>query len=113
MHVISSPIQHIKLCRAHKNQKRTALRMLAVSGVVRASHVEIHYATPIARLDAFRRHPAATEHQQTHPLPLPSWDHDITVNIKETRQWARSLPLSLLQVAKKLIVFPWTKQLGL
>ena len=113
MHVLSSSIQYIKLCRAHKKQKRTALHMLAVSGVVRASHVEIHYATPIARFDAFRRQPTAIGHQQTHPLPLPSWDHDITLNIKQTRQWARSLPLSPIQLAKKLIVFPWTKQLGL
>ena len=46
MHVLSSPIQYIKLRRAHKKQKRTALHMLALSGVVRPSHVELRYATP-------------------------------------------------------------------
>ena len=113
MHVLSSPIQYIKLRRAHKKQTRTALHMLAVSGVVRASHVEIHYATPIARFDASSRQPTAIGHQQTHPLPLPSWDHDTTLNIKQTQQWARSLSFSLIQLAKKPIVFPWTKQLDL
>ncbi len=109
MHILSSPIQYIQFCRAHKKQKRSALHMLAVSGVVRAGHVEIHYATPITRLDAFRGQPTAIGRQQTHPLPLPSWDHDPTVNIKQIRQWARRLSLSLIQLAKKPIVFPWTK----
>ena len=59
MHVLSSPIQYIKLRRAHRKQKRTALHMLAVSGVVRPSHVELRYATPIARSAAFRRQSTA------------------------------------------------------
>ena len=41
MHALSSPIQYIKLHRAHKKQKRTALHMLALSGVVRPSQVEL------------------------------------------------------------------------
>ena len=50
MRVLSSPIEYIKLRSAHKKQKRTALHMLALSGVVRPSHVELRYATPIDRL---------------------------------------------------------------
>jgi hypothetical protein len=113
MHVLSSPIQYIKLRRAHKKQKRTALHMLSVSGVVRPSHVELRYSTHITSMTAFRRQPTAIEHQQTHPLPLPSWDHDITLNMKQTGQWARTLSSSLIQLAKKPIVFRWTKQLDL
>ena len=108
MHVLSSPIQYIKLRRAHKKQKRTALHMLSVSGVVRPSHVELRYSTHFTSMTDFRRQPAAIEHQQTHPLPLPSWDHDITLNMKQTGQWARNLSSSLVQLAKKPIVFRWT-----
>ena len=111
MHVLSSPIQYIKLRRAHKKQKRTALHMLALSGVVRPSHVELRYATRVANVTAFRAQPAAIEDSQTYPVPLPSWDHNITLNMKQTRQWACSLSSSLVQLAKKPIQLRWTKQL--
>lgn len=111
MHVLSSPIQYIKLHRAHKKQKRTALHMLALSGVVRPSHVELRYATPIASITGFRAQPTAIEDPQTHPIPLPSWDHNTTFNMKQTGQWACSLSSSLVQLAKKPIQLRWTKQL--
>jgi hypothetical protein len=60
MHVFSSLIQYIKLRRAPTTQKQTALQMLVVSGVVRSSHAELHYATPFARITAFRAQPTAT-----------------------------------------------------
>ena len=111
MDVLSSPIQYIKLRRAHKKQKRTALHMLALSGVVRPSHVEIRYATPIAGITAFRARPTVNEHPQTQPIPLRSWDHNITVNMKQTRQWARGLSSAIVQLAKKPIALQWSKQL--
>jgi len=100
MHVLSSPIHYIKLRRAHKKQKRTALHMLALSGVVRPSHVEIRYATPIASITAFRAQTTAIEHPQTQPIPLRSWDHNITLNMKQTQQWARSLSSAIVYLAK-------------
>ncbi len=113
MHAFSSPIQYIKLRRAHRKQKQTALHMLSVSGVVRLSHVELRYSTPVANTTSFRRQAAALLEQQTHPLPLPSWNHNTTPNMKQAGQWARILSSSLVQIAKKPIVFPWTKPLGL
>jgi hypothetical protein len=112
MHVFSSPIQYIKLRRAHRKQKQTVLHMLSVSGVVRLSHVELHYSTPVANTTFYRREAAALK-QQTHPLPLPSCDHNTTHNMKQAGQWTRILSSSLVQIAKKPIVFPWTKPLGL
>jgi hypothetical protein len=112
MHAFSSTIQFIKLRRAHKKQKQTALHMLALSGVVRPSHVELRYSTPIASITAFRRQPTAIVDQQTHPVPLPSWDNNPTCNIKQTRQWARSLSSTIVQLANKPIVIRWTKQLA-
>ena len=113
MRILSSPIQFIKLRSAHKKQKRTALHMLALSGVVRPSHVELRYAAPTAGIAAFRTQPTAIGNQQTHPVPLPSWDCNTTFNMKQTRQWARSFSSSFVQFAKKPIVFRWTKQLDL
>jgi hypothetical protein len=113
MHVLSSPIQYIKLRRVHKKQKRNALHMLALSGVVRPSHVELRYATPIASITASRAQPTAMGHPLNHPLPLRSWDHNITVNMKQTRQWARNLSSSIVQLTKNPIVLRWTKQLDL
>jgi hypothetical protein len=110
MQVLSSPIQYIKMHRAHKKQKRTALHMLALSGVVRPSHVELRYATPIASITAFQAQQTAIGDSQTHPVPLPSWDQNTTFNMKQTRQWACSLSSSLVQLAKKPIQLRWTKQ---
>ena len=111
MHVLSSPIQYIKLRKAHKKQKRTALHMLALSGAVRLSHVEIRYATPIASITASRSQPTAMGHPLTHPLPLRSWDYNITLNMNQTWQWARSLSSTIVQLAKKPIVLQGIKQL--
>ncbi len=111
MHVLSSPIQYIKLHRAHKKQKRTALHMLALSGVVRPSYVELRYATPIASITAFQAQPTTIGDSQIHPVPLPSWDQNITFNMKQTRQWACSLSSFLVQLVKKPIQLRWTKQL--
>jgi len=111
MHVLSYPIQYMKLRRTHKKQKRTALHMLALSGVVRPSHVELRYTTRVASVTAFRAQPAANGDPQTHPVPLPSWDHNITLNLKQTQQWTRSLSTSLVQLVKKPIVLRWTNQL--
>ena len=111
MHVISSPIQYIKLRRAHKKQKRTALHMLALSGVVRPSHVELRYATRITSITAFRTQPTAIEHPQAQPVPSQPWDHIIALNMKQTRQWTRCLSSAIVQLAKKPVVLRWTKQL--
>jgi len=113
MHVFSSQIHYMNLRRARSKQKRTALHMLALSGVVRPSHVEPHYAIPIAGMTASRARPTAIGYQQTHPIPLRSWDHNTTLNMKQTLHWARSLLSPLVQLAKKPILLRWTKQLDL
>lgn len=111
MRVLASPIQYIKLLRALKKQKRTALHMLALSCVVRPSCVELRYSTPIASITAFRRQPIVIEHSQTHPISLPSSCNNATLNVTQTGQWTHSLSASLVQFVKKPIVFRWTKQL--
>jgi len=111
MHLLS-PINYIKSRRARTKQTLTALQMLTVSGVVRPSHVELRYATPVASITAFRRQSTAIDHSQTRPIPVRSWKHNIAVNMEQTWRCACSLSSTLTHFAKKPIVLQWTKQLG-
>lgn len=113
MHVLSFPIQYIKLRRAHKKQIRNALHMLAVSGVVRPSHVELRYATPMASMLAYGTQSRAIEHQQAHPVPLPSWDHDSARTMKQTQRWTHGISSAFAQFTKKPILLWWAKQVDL
>ena len=113
MDVISSPIHYIKSRRAYTKQKRTALHMLALSGVVRPGHVELRYATPIASITAFRAQPAAHKNLQAQPIPSQPENCTITLNIKQTRQWTRNLTSAIVQLANKPVTLPWTKQLDM
>jgi hypothetical protein len=111
MQILSSPIHYIKLRRARAKQKQTALHMLSLSGVLRPGHVELRYTTPIASIKAFHTQPTAIEHLQTQPIPSRSWEHNMTLNMKQTWQWTRSVSFALVQIAKKPIVLQRTKQL--
>jgi hypothetical protein len=101
MRALSSLIQYLKylkLCRARKKQKLTALQMLAHSGVVRRSHVELHYLAPVARNPTSRSQPAATGQPLIHTIPFRSLEHNTTHNNTQTPQWARSLSSSIVQL---------------
>ena len=111
MSILSSLFQYIKSRSVHKKQKRTALHMLALSGVVRPSHVELRYATPIASITAFRAQPTASKHPQTQPIPSQPCDNSITPNMKQAWQWTRRLSFAIVQLAKTPVVLRWTKQL--
>ncbi len=97
MSALSSVIQYIKylrLRRARRKQKLTAFLMLAHSGVVRASHVELHYLTPIARNPSSRSQPAAIGLPLIHTIPYRSSNHEIS----QTPQWARGLTSTIDQL---------------
>lgn len=113
MHILTSPIQSIKLHQARKKQKQTALHMLTLSGVIRPGHVELRYAAPIASISAFRAQPRATGRPQSQPLPARSGEHMITLKITRVWQWMRSLSSTLVQLANKPIHLQWTKQLDI
>lgn len=78
MDVLSSLIHYTKLHRARKEQKRTALHMLAASGVVRPSHVELRYPThrqhyPLSRVASCDRAFA----DLTHPFAVMGAPHRV------------------------------------
>ncbi len=100
MHVLSSQIHSMKLRKERTQQKRTALHMLALSGVVRPSHVELRYTTPLANITAFRAQAHATEHPLIQPIPLRSWEHNATNSMNQTWQWVRSLSSAFVHLAK-------------
>ena len=109
MHVLSTKIQYMRLRRARMKQTRTALHLLALSGVVRPSHVELRYTTPVANTTALRTQAHATEHPLIQPVPLPSWEHKATLDMNQTWQWVRSLPSAIAHLASKPILFQWNK----
>ena len=45
------PLHQFRIYRARTRQKRKALRMLALSGVIRPSHVELRYAIPLLNIE--------------------------------------------------------------
>lgn len=113
MHVLSTQIQYMRLRRARIKQTRTALHMLALSGVVRPSHVELHYTAPVTNTTAFRAQAQTAENPLTQPVPLPSWEHKVTLDMNQTWQWVRSLPSAIVHLASKPILFQWNKQVDL
>jgi hypothetical protein len=85
--------------------------MLALSGVVRPSHIELRYAIPITSMTAFGAQPTAIKHPQTPPIPLQPDKLNVPLNITHARQWTSNLSSVLFQFAKTPVVLPWTKQL--
>lgn len=68
------PFTQWRIQRARAKQKRIALQMLALSGVVRPSHVEPRYSVPLLKLKALNQAqpygvPSQTEpfHSANHP----------------------------------------------
>jgi len=113
MHILSTQIQYMRLRRARMKQTRTALHMLALSGVVRPSHVELRYTTPVANTTAFRAQAPTDENPLIQPVPLPSWEHRTSRDMNQTWQWVRSLPSAFVHLASKPILFQWNKQVDL
>ena len=51
------PLAHWRTYRERARQKRNAIHMLALSGVVRPSHIELRYTTPILKVGAANAYP--------------------------------------------------------
>jgi len=79
MHILISPLHHVRKHRARRKQLRTVLHMLSASGVIRPSHIEPRYFEPSSHVDALYRHPTpATNTPSTEPrssVAAPSMEH--------------------------------------
>ena len=82
------PLTRWRLYKERAQQKRKALRMLALSGVVRPSHIELRYCIPILKIGAALQATTSSTvtHQSTRP-PQPS----VTIGTGGTQllQWVR------------------------
>ena len=110
MHAISSKIHDLKLRHARTKQKRAALHMLTLSGVIRPSHSELRYETPLARMTALDSESTPLAQAQPQPISMPLWEQDLTTSMHTTWHYISSLSSSLVQLAKKPIVLQWNKQ---
>lgn len=57
--------------RARAKQKRKALQMLALSGVVRPGHIEPRYSVPLLKLKAFSHAPTSAASVPLKPSSTP------------------------------------------
>lgn len=83
------PLAHWRTYRERARQKRNAIHMLALSGVVRPSHIELRYTTPILKVGTSKAYlctmPAAIPQQSA-----PSHEFSIVrPQGKHLLQWLR------------------------
>ncbi|MEP6959320.1 MAG: hypothetical protein ABI980_11370 [Nitrospirota bacterium] len=100
MPALSWSIHHLMLRRAHKNQKRVALQLLALSGVVRPGHVELRY-TALIGSTAFHAQRMTCPEPLIQSLPFLSWAHTISFHLQPTWQWMISLGMTLVRAGKR------------
>ena len=76
--------------RIHAQQKRKALQMLALSGVVRPSDVELRYPIPLIKMSGTHTAPEArsSSHEQMAP-PLSESSPQAPTQGRHLFQWLR------------------------
>ena len=97
MYILSSLIHHIETRKQRTQQKRTALQLLTFSGVVRSSHVELRYATPIATISGFGVQRLAIPPPKSLLIPSRSGANNVPAL---TRLWQRVRRLSSIQLLR-------------
>jgi hypothetical protein len=103
-------LHSIKNSRARAKQKRNALRMMALSGVIRPSHVELRYGTPLRSLPALWQ-PTKTETSLPTERTLARvWHREIQASGNQMRQWMLATSKILTQPARKLLGPQWNAE---
>jgi hypothetical protein len=100
-------LHSIKNRRARAMQKRNALHMMALSGVIRPSQVELRYGTPLRSLPALWQ-PTKTETSlPTKQTPARAWHREVQAIGKQIRQWVLIASKTMTQPARKLLSPQW------
>jgi hypothetical protein len=103
-------LHSINNSRARAKQKRNALRMMALSGVVRPSHVELRYGTPLRSLPALWQ-PTKTETSlPTERTPARVWRREIEASGNQMWQWMLAASKTLTQPARKFLGPQWNAE---
>ncbi len=109
MSMLSAPLHYIKASRSRAKQKRNALHMMALSGVIRPSHIELRYGIPLTSLDASCPQSTTMETPLlTERTPVSVWLHDIRVGVQwiwQIWQWMRTTSHTMMQSNRKPIGF--------
>jgi hypothetical protein len=81
--------------------------MMALSGVIRPSHVELRYGTPLRSLPALWQ-PTTTETSLPTERNLARvWHNEIQASGKQIRQWMLMTSKTVTQPARKLLGPQW------
>lgn len=108
MSMLHTPLHYIKASRSRATQKRNALHMMALSGVIRPSHIELRYGTPLTSLDALCPQSATRETPLlTERTPVLAWQHDMQARVQRIWQWMRTTSKTMMQSNRKPISFQW------
>ena len=94
MDILCSLIHDIQMRRQRTQQKRTALQMLTVSGVVRPGHVELRYPTILVSRTAYQEQRVTSQEPLIQPFRLRSWERTIALHLKQTWHWVSSLGMA-------------------
>ena len=95
------PLTRWRLSRERTRQKQKALHMLALSGVVRPSHVELRYSIPILKVGASLQ--SAPIPTAPHQSPQPQ-EPSVTIGTTDSQllHWIR-----LTGALPKRLATPW------
>jgi hypothetical protein len=100
-------LHSIKNSRARAKQKRNALHMMALSGVIRPSHVELRYGTPLRSFPALWQ-PTTTETSlPTERTPARVWHREIQARGEQIRKWMLIASKTVTQPTRKLLGPQW------
>ena len=82
------PLAHWRMYRERARQKRMALHMLALSGVVRPSHIELRYTTPILKAGTSNATPSVISAPITqHSAPFQEFSTVVHAQGRYLLQW--------------------------
>lgn len=108
MNTLYAPLHYIMTRRARAKQKRNALHMMALSGVIRPSHLELRYGIPPTTLDAFRSQFTVTDTLRLNQRSsTQAWHHDIHAGVQRTWQWMRTISKTAIHLSRKPISPQW------
>ncbi len=96
MDILSALIHGMQMRKQRTQQTRTAMQLLTFSGVVRSSHVELRYATPIATITAFRAQGPAINPAKTRLTSSRPTTQNIALELFKIWQRVRRLSCGLL-----------------
>ena len=99
------PFARWRTYRERAQQKRKAIHMLALSGVVRPSHVELRYTVPLLKVGAWHHSPAVGPVADA-PQQAPHQNSATAMSAqgKQLLQWLRQTA----QLPRRALT-PWTR----